>query len=463
MTDATQLLRDCAQSGSEPAFRELVTRYTDLVYSVALRRANGDAHLAEDVVQTVFTDLATQSRRNRGPLAGGPCALGGWLHRHTCFVVSNLRRAEHRRQAREHLAVEMNSLDSAAAATWQQLAPVLDETLNELESQDRDALLLRFYERRDLRAVGQALGVSEDVAQKRVTRALDKLRGLLAGRGVAVGSATLGGLLGERAVQAAPPALAGRVSQAAVAAGAGVGLGLLSGLLVTTKARLAAGLVGTGLVALPLFWHFGDRTSSSDETDKTAGGVSTSAASAAPGGEASTPGDGVAVKVNTSASVRPADSDADPEALMLTFLTADSGEPVPSVAVAYRCWNGTAVDRKTLHGTRDGMCEVRFPRTSTTQLQLTSQSEGFADTRLGWRPDRGEQIPFEYTLRLERAVPIGGTVVDTDGQPVAGAKVGSIMRRTQRTSAARKIVRLGGLRLNPGMTVVGRSTASRRR
>jgi len=79
MTDATQLLRDYAEHGSEPAFRELVTRYADLVYSVALRRANGDTHLAEDIVQTVFTDLATQTRRRRGPLASGPCALGGWL------------------------------------------------------------------------------------------------------------------------------------------------------------------------------------------------------------------------------------------------------------------------------------------------------------------------------------------------------------------------------------------------
>ncbi len=423
MTDATQLLRDYARNGSEPAFRELVTRYTDLVYSVALRRAGGDAHLAEDIVQTVFTDLATQTRGRRGPLASGPCALGGWLHRHTCFVVSNLRRAEHRREAREQLAVEMNSLDSAADASWQELAPVLDETLNELESQDRDALLLRFYERRDLRAVGQALGVSEDAAQKRVTRALDKLRGLLASRGVGVGIATLGGLLGERAVQAAPPALAGRVSRTAVAAGAGVGLGLLSGLLVTTKAKLAAGLVGAGLVALPLFWHFGGRSSSSDGADnQRAGGVGTSGVPVAVGGEARTPDDGVAVK--TSAGVRLADPKTDPEALTLTFLAADTGEPVPDVAVDYWCWNGTAVDRKTLHGTHAGVCEVRFPRHTATQLQLTSQSEGFADTRLQWRPDRGEQVPFEYTLRLERAVPIGGTVVDPDGQPVAGAKVG---------------------------------------
>lgn len=421
MTDATHLLRDYAQHGSEPAFRELVARYTDLVYSVALRRAGGDSHLAEDIVQSVFTDLAIQSRRGRGPLAGGPCALGGWLHRHTCFVTANFRRAEHRRQAREQLAVEMNSLDSASDTSWQQLAPSLDETLNELETADRDALLLRFYERRDLRAVGLALGVSEDAAQKRVTRALDRLRSLLAARGVALGSAMLAGLLSERAVRAAPPELAGRASEMAVAAGAGVGLGLLSGLMVTTKAKLAAGLVGAGLVALPLIWHFGGRSPSPHET---AGGVTSSEASVALGGEASTPGNGVAVNVNTSAGARPADSEADPEALKLTFLTADTGQPVTNVAVDYWCWNGTAVDRKTLHGTRAGVCEVRFPRNTTTQLRLTSQCEGFADTRLEWRPDRGEQIPFEYTLQLERAVPIGGTVVDPDGQPVAGAKVG---------------------------------------
>jgi DNA-directed RNA polymerase specialized sigma24 family protein len=129
MTDATQLLREYARHGAKAAFRELVVRYTDFVYSVALRRAGGDSHLAEDIVQRVFTDLATQSRRGRGPLAGGPCALGGWLHRHTCFVAANLLRADRRRQVREQQAVEMNSLDPASDASWQPLAPVLDEAL----------------------------------------------------------------------------------------------------------------------------------------------------------------------------------------------------------------------------------------------------------------------------------------------------------------------------------------------
>lgn len=57
MTDHRKLLAQYATMGSEEAFRELVTRYLSLVYSTAMRLVNGDAHLAEDVVQTVFADL----------------------------------------------------------------------------------------------------------------------------------------------------------------------------------------------------------------------------------------------------------------------------------------------------------------------------------------------------------------------------------------------------------------------
>src|SRR5437867_8951339 len=92
MTDAKQLLRDYTENGSEAAFRELVARYINLVYSVAVRRAGDDLHLAEDIVQTVFTDLARKGRTLRHE-----SMLGGWLHRHACFVSSTLMRGERRR------------------------------------------------------------------------------------------------------------------------------------------------------------------------------------------------------------------------------------------------------------------------------------------------------------------------------------------------------------------------------
>ena len=82
MSDAPQLLSAYAEHGDEAAFRELVSRYADLVYSVAFRQVGGNAALAEDIVQTVFTDLARKAPSLRTN------TLGGWLHRHTCFAAS---------------------------------------------------------------------------------------------------------------------------------------------------------------------------------------------------------------------------------------------------------------------------------------------------------------------------------------------------------------------------------------
>src|SRR5207248_11278409 len=113
----------------DQAFGELVRRQTDLVYSTALRVVGGDAHLAEDVTQTVFIDLARK--------AHSLCrcaALSGWLYRHTCYTASKAVRSERRRQAREMEAVAMNAQDdqSDADAVWQQIAPLLDDAMNRL-------------------------------------------------------------------------------------------------------------------------------------------------------------------------------------------------------------------------------------------------------------------------------------------------------------------------------------------
>ena len=186
ITDSQPLLADYAANGSERAFRELVTRYVDLVYSTALRLVEGDTHRAEDVAQAVFADLAGMA-----PKLSPNSALGGWLHRHTCFVARTVMRGERRRQARERQAVEMSALDNQPDIALTEIAPVLDEAINELGADDRDAILLRFFERRNLRSVGEALGVSENVAQKRVARAVQELAGLLRRRGFTLPAATL--------------------------------------------------------------------------------------------------------------------------------------------------------------------------------------------------------------------------------------------------------------------------------
>jgi RNA polymerase sigma factor (sigma-70 family) len=153
MTESATQLREYVENGSEQAFGQLVAGHVDLVYSAALRVVNGDAHLAGDVAQVVFADLA----RTAGSLPAN-VVLSGWLYRHTCFMAANAVRAERRRQVREREAATMQALNEDKDAAWRQLAPALEEAMTCLGTTDRNAIVLRFFERRPLRAVGQALG-----------------------------------------------------------------------------------------------------------------------------------------------------------------------------------------------------------------------------------------------------------------------------------------------------------------
>ena len=188
MNDHTdsQLLRAYTERRSEPAFAELVRRHVDFVYSAALRIVC-DSHLAEDVTQGVFVALA----KNAAQLTDHP-VLSGWLHRTTQNIAAQTVRTDVRRRAREQEAAAMNELLSAEPdVLWKHIAPYLDVALGELSEPDRDALLLRYFERKSAREMAQTFGTSEDAAQKRVSRAVERLREFFAKRGVAVGASGL--------------------------------------------------------------------------------------------------------------------------------------------------------------------------------------------------------------------------------------------------------------------------------
>jgi RNA polymerase sigma factor (sigma-70 family) len=244
MLDDQQLLRRYAAEGSEAAFGELVARYVNLVYSVALRRIGGDMHLAQDVAQLVFTDLARKART----LPTG-VVLAGWLHRATRYAAAQLLRTERRRVEREQEALAMNTLESENAPDWEQIRPLLDEALDQLGRDDRDALLLRFFEQRSLAEVGNALGANEDAARKRVTRALEKLRAQLTRRGVTTSVVALSTALPVHAIQVAPAGLAATLASASLA-GAAAGTGTTLTLLkLMAISKLKAGIVSAILVA----------------------------------------------------------------------------------------------------------------------------------------------------------------------------------------------------------------------
>src|SRR3989442_2558768 len=168
---ASELVTAYAAGGSETAFRALVTRHVGLVYATALRQI-GDAGLAEEITQNVFIALA-----RKAPRLAGIETLAGWLHRTAILEAKARIRAELRRKRREETAVEISQLQSEGASPLEALVPMLDEGLLNLRDGDRLALVLRFLEERSLRDVGAVLGVDEDAARKRVSRALDRLAG----------------------------------------------------------------------------------------------------------------------------------------------------------------------------------------------------------------------------------------------------------------------------------------------
>lgn len=244
MIEDTELLRRYAEEHSEAAFTELVERRLGLVYAVALRQTGGDAHRAQDIAQTVFTHLA----RKASSLARQP-VLAGWLYRSAQFAASDAMRTERRRQVREQEAHTMNEIlsEGRPAGDWEKLRPDLDRVLSELDESDRDALVLRFFDDRPLVEVGAKLNLSENAARMRVQRALEKVRALLARRGVTSTTAALAGVLTGQAGIAAPAAIVASVSSAALA-GAASGGALVAAtgifnIMSTTKIITAAAVV----------------------------------------------------------------------------------------------------------------------------------------------------------------------------------------------------------------------------
>jgi RNA polymerase sigma factor (sigma-70 family) len=402
MTDG-ELLRRYARERSETAFEELVRRRINLIYSAALRQVNNDAHLAEDVTQAVFTDLARKAAKFTHHTS-----LTAWLYTSTRFIAANIRRTEQRRAAREEEAHAMNAIHTTPETEpdWAQIRPLLDDAMHTLDDQDREAVLLRHFERCSYAEIGSRFGLTEDTARMRVNRALEKLHDALAKRGVTSTAMALAGLLAGNAVGAAPAHLAGKTANVAMT---GAGAGGLSVLLAWQIKLALAAVVLAAAVAVVV----ASRRDGAETSGNMVGAVAAPTNSTVQNAPTVAP-----------SAVSPADAPLTNGAVLhLQIVTADSGKPIPTVPIDYRGWVGGKFEGKYLRSDRFGVCDVSYP-SNISELELTTRKEPFADTRLLWRPPRGYVIPTNYVLRLDRAVPIGGSVVDADGNPVAGTKVG---------------------------------------
>jgi RNA polymerase sigma factor (sigma-70 family) len=216
MTDVpdARLVEQFARNGSEEAFAALVQRHIALVHSVALRHTANTQH-AQDITQAVFVILA----RKAGAL-GRKIVLPGWLYHTARLTAANLQRAETRRVRREQEAFMQSTLEeSPTDALWRELSPQLDEAMAGLGANERDALVLRYFQNKSMVEVGKFLGLEENTAQKRVSRALEKLRIFFTKRGVSLTASGIADTISTHSVQAVPVALAKAVVAVALAKG----------------------------------------------------------------------------------------------------------------------------------------------------------------------------------------------------------------------------------------------------
>lgn len=215
-TDDMTLLQEYARHNSEEAFAVLVSRHVNLVYSVALRQLR-DACPAEEVTQAVFIILA----RKAGSL-GPKTILSAWLCRTAQYVAARVLRDQLRRQRREQEIYMQSLLNQSEPDSpgWTSIAPLLDSAMAGLREKDHSAIVLRFFEGRNFKQVGAALGVSENAANKRVNYALEKLRQYFVRHGVNSTTAIIAGAISANSIQAAPVGLARATTTIAITKGA---------------------------------------------------------------------------------------------------------------------------------------------------------------------------------------------------------------------------------------------------
>ncbi len=292
------------EHGEDRHFARFVTERTDLVWSVALRKLGGCRALAEEVVQTVFADVV--GRLHSLDLSK---PLTAWLVRHTQLKAAELARKERRRSRREERYGEdwrAEAEDKAPADSGTEAARLLDQLLLTMSAQDRQAVLLRYYEKRPLEEVADCMGSTPEAVRKRISRALDAVRLKLGKLGITSSTALLSTTLVGCTVQAAPAGTAASAAGYGLAHGASAA-GWLQDFFTTIRhgfrvSHVAAALAGGAAVAatVPL-WH-------QPAPPAPAPALVSSAPKAAPAARPSAPAGSGVIPISTKAGSRAAAS-----------------------------------------------------------------------------------------------------------------------------------------------------------
>ncbi|HSV13939.1 MAG TPA: sigma-70 family RNA polymerase sigma factor, partial [Tepidisphaeraceae bacterium] len=402
--DDAALLREFAQTHSQAAFRQIVDRYVNMVHAAARRQVR-DPHLAEDITQAVFLLLS-----QRAGVVSAQRAVGGWLLLTTRNVARNALKREWRLKRREQEAAKMNSEERLAsspeAAT---IAPMLDDALARLAEADRNAIFARFFNGGSHRDVGRQLGVTEEAATKRVSRAVGKLRAILERQGITTTEASLSALLPVIALKpAASVALVSSVVGTASAAAPPAAIAALAhGAAAGSTLSGTSIAVGAGLVAVIAAGAFLAVATLMNKPPAPPVAAAPLPANPAP----------VAPPARRAIAAAPAPAG---RTVTLSMVDAKTAAPIPDVQVQLELENGP---QTTARADANGKYVLNLPATFQYARAFCS-APGHAAMSIDF-PNytfKG-QLLADYTVPMEAGTKIGGIVVDESGEPIIGATV----------------------------------------
>lgn len=182
-------LAEALRQGAETAYEELLNRFQQPVYNLAIRLL-GDAGEASDVVQEVFLKVF----RNIGSFRGHS-TLKTWIYRITVNEAHNARRWFFRHRRRE-VELDTNPEDTRH---WKNAIPdrrrspyevavereqqvMIEAALERMNPIFREAVVLRDITGLSYEEIAEVLSVSLGTVKSRILRGREALRGELAGK-----------------------------------------------------------------------------------------------------------------------------------------------------------------------------------------------------------------------------------------------------------------------------------------
>jgi RNA polymerase sigma factor (sigma-70 family) len=399
------------------AFEALVARHGPTVWRVC-RRVLRDPHDAEDAFQATFLVLARRAgsvRRHE--------ALESWLFGVALRVARRARVDQARRRSHERRRAEMRPQTVAADGDgrdddW----PDVYEELERLPEALRAPLVLCHLEGVTQAEAAARLGWTTRTLQRRLAEGRERVRARLVRRGVAAPAALLGASLGAKSAAAAavPAALASVTARAAVAFGTGQ-----LATAATAKATAWAQRVIRTMPWTELMKPLATLAAVLSAETVTAFGLTR------PGPAEEPPAPPKAVTAAPAAAVP---KEAPPRRAFEGPLPDGAERHVVEVRVADDA-TGAALPNAQVQVTEyvylkqyefptDGAGRVRVEYPVIDPMAaLEIRKEGYVPQRHGLGGDSGNPLDATLDVRLRAGTPIGGTVVDKAGRPIAGAMV----------------------------------------